>query len=91
MSLASAASARARTSLRRGRSGRRIGPQGLTTPAPGLPEEVNDNISSLINNTSKTVQFCTDAGYKGTCVNFAPGYAFSQVPYNDTYSSMRFV
>ena len=51
---------------------------------------LNDNISSLINGTSKSVQFCTDANYAGHCVTYPSLSATAQVAYNDQYSSVRF-
>jgi hypothetical protein len=52
--------------------------------------KVNDNISSILNNSGRTAVFCTDAGYRGHCVSYPAQTVTPQVQYNDAYSSMKF-
>jgi len=49
--------------------------------------KLNDNISSIYNNSGYNAKFCTDANLKGHCLAY-PAYSYaSHVTYSDQYSS----
>lgn len=57
-----------------------------------VPGNLNDQTSSIINDTDKVWQFCTDANFGGQCTTLDPGFSFPDLNgtvYQDSISSYK--